>query len=134
MPSIQHQIDLFPDALISDKPHYWMTPDQHQELRRQVEELLVCGYVRESTNPYAILWVLVPKKNGSWSMCMDGRVVNKIRVCYSFPMPWLDDMLDNLSGSTIFSKRDLKSGYQQICIKPGDEWKTAFKTREGLYK
>nr|XP_016504077.1 PREDICTED: RNA-directed DNA polymerase homolog [Nicotiana tabacum] len=131
---IEHQIDFIPGSKIPNKVAYRSNPEEKKELQSQVKALLDKGLVKESLSPCVVPVNLVPKKDGTWRMCVDCHAINKIIVKHHHPILRIDDMLDELSGACIFSKINLRSGYHQIRMKPRDEWKTKFKTKYGLYE
>ncbi|GKB80584.1 putative reverse transcriptase domain-containing protein [Tanacetum coccineum] len=131
-PLLREFADVIPDDIPLGLPA--IRDIQHCKDFIPVTELLEKGLIRESLSPYAVPALLVPKHGGTFRICIDSRAVNKITIKYPFPILRLDDLLDQLHGSTIFSKIDLRGGYHQIRMRPRDEWKTTFKTRDGLYE
>ena len=108
-------------ASIPNRPTYRSNPEETKELQRQVNELMEKGYVKESMSLCAVPMILVPKKDGTWRMCVDCQSINNTTVKYRHPIPCLDDMLDELHGACVCSKIGLKNEYHQIRMKEGDE-------------
>uniref|UniRef100_A0A8R7QM82 Reverse transcriptase domain-containing protein n=1 Tax=Triticum urartu TaxID=4572 RepID=A0A8R7QM82_TRIUA len=112
---------------------YRHKPELKMEVERQVAEMLKAALIQKSSIPFSSPIILVKKKDGTWRMCVDYRCLNAMTIISKYPVPVLEDILDELSGACWFSKLDLRSGYHQIRLAEGEEYKTAFQTHSGHY-
>jgi hypothetical protein len=108
--SISHHIDLIPRASLPNKAAYMLMPQENEEVKRQVQDLMAKGLIQEILSPCVVPIVLSPKKYGGWRICTESREINKITIRYIFPFPRMDDLMDCLSGARFFSNIDLKMG------------------------
>ncbi|GJP74531.1 hypothetical protein CLOP_g5095 [Closterium sp. NIES-67] len=129
-----HKIELEPGAQPTVRTQWRLTQPELQQLRNQLDYLLVKGFIRPSTSPFAAPILFTPKKDGRLRMCMDYRALNRVTIKSRYPIPHTDEMIDNLRGARYFSKMDLRSGYHQIRVFADDCHKTAFRTRYGNYE
>nr|XP_027186585.1 uncharacterized protein LOC101494362 [Cicer arietinum] len=131
---IEFSIDLVPGIGPISMAPYRMSPLELSELKKQLEELLAKQFIRPSVSPWGAFVLLVKKKDGSMRLCVDYRRLNKVTIKNKYPLPRIDDLMDQLRGSYVFSKIDLRSGYHKIRVKSSDIPKTAFRTRYGHYE
>ena len=118
----------------SRAPPYRMAPTKLKELKTQLQELLDKGFIRPSVSPWGSPVLFVKKKDGTLPMCINYRQINKVTVKNKYSLPRIEDLFDQLKGSSVFSKIDLRSGYYQLRVKEVDVSKTAFRTRYGHYE
>nr|GEY50255.1 putative reverse transcriptase domain-containing protein [Tanacetum cinerariifolium] len=131
---VEFQIDLIPGAAPVARTPYRLAPSQMQELSNQLQELTNRGFIRPSTSPWGALVLFVKKKDGTFRMCIDYRELNKLTIKNRYPLPRIDDLFDQLQGSSVYLKIDLRSCYHQLRVRDKDIPKTAFRMRYGHYE
>ncbi|GJU57412.1 putative reverse transcriptase domain-containing protein [Tanacetum coccineum] len=131
---VEFQIDLVPGAAPVARAPYRLAPSEMKVLSEQLQELSDKGFIRPSSSPWGAPVLFVKKKDGSFQMCIDYRELYKLTVKNRFPLLRIDDLFDQLQGSSVYSKIDLRSGYHQLRVREGGIPKTAFKTRYGYYE
>ncbi|GJW71486.1 putative reverse transcriptase domain-containing protein [Tanacetum coccineum] len=131
---VEFQIDLIPGAAPVARAPYRLALSEIKELSKQLQELSDKGFIRPSSSPWGAPVLFVKKKDGSFRMCINYRELNKLIVKNHYPLPRIDDLFDQLQGSNIYSKIDLRSGYHQLRVREQNIPKTAFRTRYGHYE
>jgi hypothetical protein len=129
-----HHIPLVAGAQSVSVRLYHVAPELKDEIERQVKELLEQGVIAPSNSAFGSPVLLVKKEETAWRLVMDYMQLNALTIKGKFPLPVIDELLDELAGASWFSKLDLKAGYHQIRLAPGEEHKTAFQTHNGHYE
>ena len=130
-----HPIDFVENsALPKPAKMYPLSPNERNSLDTWIDEEMRKGYIRPSKSPVAAPFFFVKKHDGSLRPCMDYRNLNSITIKNRYPIPRIADLIDSLSQASIFTKIDLRWGYNNVRIREGDEWKTAFITKNGLFE
>ncbi|GJV02797.1 putative reverse transcriptase domain-containing protein [Tanacetum coccineum] len=131
---VEFHIELIPGAAPVARAPYRLAPAKMKELAEQLKELSDKGFIRLSSSPWGVPILFVKKKDGSFRMCIDYRELNKLIMKNRYPLPRIDDLFDQLQGSSIYSKIDLRSGYHQLRVREEDIPKTAFRIQYGHYE
>nr|GFB17670.1 transposon Ty3-G Gag-Pol polyprotein [Tanacetum cinerariifolium] len=131
---VEFQIDLIPGATPVARAPYRLAPSEMKELSEQLQELSKKGFIRPSSSPWGAPVLFVKKKDDSYRMCINYMELNKLTLKNRYPLPRIDDLFDQLQGSSIYSKIDLRSGYHQLRVREQDILKMAFRARYGHYE
>lgn len=129
-----HKIPLIPGARPFSLRPYRLAPELKDEVEKQIQEMLDSGVIRRSNSAFSSPILLVKKKDHTWRLVVDYRHLNALTIKGKFPMPVIDELLDELHGAQWFTKLDLRAGYHQIRLAPGEEYKTAFQTHHGHFE
>ena len=129
-----HKIPLVEGKQPTFGPIYQLSEKELQVLKEYLEDNLAKGFIRPSTSSAAYPILFVPKKNGKLRLCVDYRKLNDITIKNRYPLPNANELRDRIAKATIFTTLDLRGAYNLIRMAPGEEWKTAFRTRYGLYE
>ena len=154
MPVVSEFVDVFPDELPSLPPHqkvefsidlvlsatptskapYHLSPTELRELKKQLQKLTESGFIKPSSSPWGVPILFMKKKDGNLRMCINYRMLNSVTIKNKYPLLRIDDLFDQLRGTCVFSKIDLRSGYHQLRIREQDVVKIAFPSRYGHYE
>jgi hypothetical protein len=127
-------IDLKPGTVVPFGPIYNLSQPELEELRKYIDDNLKKGFIRPSKSPGGAPILFVKKKDGSLRLCVDYRGLNALTVKNRYPLPLISEIISSVKGKKHFSRIDLKGAYNLVRIKPGDEWKTAFRCRYGHFE
>ena len=131
---VEFTIDLISRTEPISIPPYKMAPAELRELKAQLEELLSKGFIRPSISPWGAPVLFVKNKDESLRLCIDYRQLNKVTIRNQYPLPRIDELFDQLQGSRVYSKIDLRSGYHRLRVQESDVPKTTFRTSYGHYE
>jgi hypothetical protein len=131
---IEFVIELKPVTARIYKTPFGMTTPELAKLKEHIKELLEKGFIHPSSSPWGALVIFVPKKDGTQKLCVDYCALNEVTVKNKYPLPRIDDLFDQLYGTCVFSKIDLRSGYHQLKVWECDITKTTFVLRYGMYE
>jgi len=129
-----HVIDMKESFVPRKEKVYPLSREEREEVREFIQEQLRKGYIRPSKSPQMAPVFFVGKKNGKKRIVQDYRYLNEWSIKNNYSLPLISDIVENIGTKRVFIKMDLRWGYNNVWIKEGDEWKTAFTTPEGLFE